>query len=132
MKYTIIDIKGFTRKSTGMYYETKEYTETIDELVREHPHHDIYIYNKSLNTPILECIIISKYRITQRKYKEMVVIYIPEYYNNIKEEWEGISGLNELTMTKGHGGHSSLEEAIQNVVIHKRLSSDYVDEYIYL
>lgn len=56
----------------------------IDELIEKYPHHDIYIYYESLNTPNLEVVSTLKYRFLQKEFD--ISIYYPQKYNSIKEE----------------------------------------------
>jgi coenzyme F420-reducing hydrogenase alpha subunit len=132
MKYTIIDTKSFTRKSTGERYETKTYSETIDELVDKYPHNDIYVYSKSLNTPNLEVILTPKYRIVERKLDNGAVEYFPQFYNNLKEEWSNIS---ETYIRIIGCGYTDLDKAKECIEYHKLngevIKSSYVEKSIY-
>lgn len=133
MKYTIIDTKSFTRKSTGERYETKNYSETIDEIVEKYPYNDIYVYSKSLNTPNLEVILTPKYRIIERNFDNGLVEYLPEFYNNVEERWYNIS---ETHIRIIDCGYTDLDKAKECIEYHKMndkiIKSSYVDKYIYL
>jgi hypothetical protein len=132
MKYTLIDNKSFIRKSTGERYETKVYTETIDEIINKHTYHDIYVYSKSLNTTNLECILTPKYRIIERTFDNGIVEYFSEFYNRIKEEWFNIS---ETYMRVIGCGYNDLLKAKECVEYHKKnnktISHSYIDKPIY-
>lgn len=132
MKYTIIDTKSFTRKSTGERYETKTYSENIDELVDKYLYNDIYVYSKSLNTPNLEVILTPKYRIVERNFNNGLVEYFPEFYHNLKEEWFNIS---ETYIRIIGCGYTDLDKAKECIEYHKLngvvIKSSYVEKSIY-